>query len=177
VVLEKATKQNPPTKGGIFNLTGNIMRNNIKLTKAGLEALKKELAELLDVKRPKLVDRLANARSQGDLSENSDYQSAKEELEFLDGRIDELTEVVQTAVVADGSKNGDGVGVGTKVTVKVNGKENIFDVVGDWEADPVNKKISDSSPLGVALVGKKVGDKAEVEAPAGKVMYEILAIE
>jgi transcription elongation factor GreA len=153
------------------------MRNNIKLTKAGLEALKKELAELLDVKRPKLVDRLANARSQGDLSENSDYQSAKEELEFLDGRIDELTEVVQTAVVADGSKNGDGVGVGTKVTVKVNGKENIFDVVGDWEADPVNKKISDSSPLGVALVGKKVGDKAEVEAPAGKVMYEILAIE
>ena len=118
-MLEKATKQNPPTKGGIFNLTGNIMRNNIKLTKAGLEALKKELAELLDVKRPKLVDRLANARSQGDLSENSDYQSAKEELEFLDGRIDELTEVVQTAVVADGSKNGDGVGVGTKVTVKV----------------------------------------------------------
>ena len=153
------------------------MRNNIKLTKVGLEALKKELADLLDVKRPKLVDRLANARSQGDLSENSDYQSAKEELEFLDGRIDELTEVVQTAVVADGVKNGDGVGVGTKVTVKVNGKENVFDVVGDWEADPVNKKISDSSPLGLALIGKKVGDKAEVEAPAGKILYEILAVE
>jgi len=153
------------------------MRNNIKLTKAGLEALKRELTDLLEVKRPKLVERLSGARSQGDISENSDYQSAKEELEFLDGRIDELTEVVQTAVVADGSKNGDGVGVGTKVTVKVNGKENIFDVVGDWEADPVNKKISDSSPLGIALVGKKVGDKAEVEAPAGKVIYEILAIE
>jgi transcription elongation factor GreA len=153
------------------------MRKNIKLTKAGLEALKRELADLLDVKRPKLVDRLSGARSQGDLSENSDYQSAKEELEFLDGRIDELTEVVQTAVVADGSKNGSGVGVGTKVTVKVNGKENVFNMVGDWEADPVNKKISDSSPLGLALVGKKVGDKAEVEAPAGKVIYEILAIE
>jgi len=153
------------------------MRNSIKLTKTGLGELKKELAELLDVKRPKLVDRLANARQQGDLSENSDYQSAKEELEFLDGRIDELTEVVQTAVVADGVKNGDGVGVGTKVTVKVNGKENVFDVVGDWEADPVNKKISDSSPLGLALIGKKVGDKAEVEAPAGKVVYEILAVE
>jgi transcription elongation factor GreA len=153
------------------------MRNSIKLTKTGLEALKKELADLLDVKRPRLVDRLANARQQGDLSENSDYQSAKEELEFLDGRIDELTEVVQTAVVADGVKNGDGVGVGTKVTVKVNGKENVFDVVGDWEADPVNKKISDSSPLGLALIGKKVGDKAEVEAPAGKILYEILAVE
>ncbi len=153
------------------------MKNSIKLTKTGLEALKKELAELLDVKRPKLVDRLSNARSQGDLSENSDYQSAKEELEFLDGRIDELTEVIQTAVVAEDPKNGDGVGVGTKVTVKVNGKENVFDVVGDWEADPINKKISDSSPLGLALVGKKVGDKTEVEAPAGKILYEILAIE
>jgi transcription elongation factor GreA len=153
------------------------MKNSIKLTKTGLEVLKKELAELLDVKRPKLVDRLSNARSQGDLSENSDYQSAKEELEFLDGRIDELTGVIQTAVVADGSQNGDGVGVGTKVTVKVNGKENVFNVVGDWEADPVNKKISDSSPLGLALVGKRVGDKTEVEAPAGKILYEILAIE
>lgn len=153
------------------------MKNSIKLTKDGLEALKKELAELLNVKRPKLVERLSNARSQGDLSENSDYQSAKEELEFLDGRIDELSGVVQTAVVAGNIKNGDGVGVGTKVTVKVNGKENVFNVVGDWEADPVNKKISDSSPLGLALVGKRVGDKAEVEAPAGKVVYEILAIE
>jgi transcription elongation factor GreA len=153
------------------------MKNNIKLTKTGLEALKKELAELLNVKRPKLVERLSNARQQGDLSENSDYQSAKEELEFLDGRIDELSGVVQTAVVAGSVKNGDGVGVGTKVTVKVNGKENVFNVVGDWEADPVNKKISDSSPLGLALAGKKVGDKAQVEAPAGKVVYEILAIE
>ena len=154
------------------------MNTQIKLTKTGLEALKAELAELLDVKRPRLVDRLSNARQQGDLSENSDYQSAKEELEFLDGRIEELTEVVQTAVVADDSldkKNG--IGVGTKVTVKVNGKEVIFNMVGEWEADPMNKKISDSSPLGVALIGKKVGDKAEVEAPAGKVVYEILAIE
>lgn len=139
--------------------------------------LKKELSTLLEDKRPKLVARLANAREQGDLAENSDYQSAKEELEFLDGRIDELTEVVQTAVVASDSKKGSGVGVGTKVTVKVNGRELMFSVVGDWEADPVNKMISDSSPLGLALVGKKVGDKAEVEAPAGKVIYEILAIE
>jgi len=153
------------------------MNAKVNLTKEGLETLKKELAELLDVKRPKLVDRLSNARSQGDLSENSDYQSAKEELEFLDGRIDELSEVVQTAVVADISKGKNGVGVGTKITVKVNGKEVVFDMVGEWEADPVNKKISDSSPLGLALVGKKVGDRAEVEAPAGKVVYEILAIE
>src|SRR5512138_191822 len=122
------------------------MQRSLKVTKAGLVTLKSELDELVNVKRPKLVDRLSNARSQGDLSENSDYQSAKEELEFLDGRIDELTEVVKTAVVADGTKTS-GVGVGTKVTVKVNGREVAFHVVGEWEADPVNKKISESSPL------------------------------
>ena len=155
------------------------MRNNIKLTKEGLEALKSELSELRDVKRPKLVDRLANARSQGDLSENSDYQSAKEELEFLDGRIDELEVVVKTAyVVSDGVKDGNGGnGGGTKVTVKVNGVKTVFDIVGEWEADPVNKKISHESPLGLALVGKKVGEKVEVEAPAGNIRYEILAVE
>jgi transcription elongation factor GreA len=154
------------------------MRNNLKLTTSGLEALKKELEELRDVKRPKLVERLANARSQGDLSENSDYQSAKEELEFLDGRIDELQEVISNAEVADKTKSKDGrIDIGTKVTVKVNGRQVVFDIVGEWEADPINKKISHESPLGVALIGKKVGDKVEVEAPAGKLIYEILAIE
>lgn len=152
------------------------MKNDIKLTKEGLEALKTELADLRDVKRPKLVDRLSNARSQGDLSENSDYQSAKEELEFLDGRIDELEEVIKGASVVPVSKAG-GVGVGTKVTVKVGGSEVVFNVVGEWEADPMQKKISHESPLGKALIGKKVGDKVDVEAPAGKVAYEILAIE
>lgn len=153
------------------------MYKKLKVTKLGLEELKKELDILLNTKRPKLVDRLSNARSQGDLSENSDYQSAKEELEFLDGRIDELTEVVKTAVVSDTKGSAGGIGVGTKVTVKVGGKEVVFNVVGEWEADPVNKKISESSPLGIALTGKKVGDKVEVEAPAGKILYEIVAIE
>ena len=155
------------------------MKNDIKLTKQGLTVLRAELEELRGVKRPKLVERLAYARSQGDLSENSDYQSAKEELEFLDGRIDELEEVVKTASVVSGSgKTGNGgIGVGTKVTVRVNGTKTVFDIVGEWEADPMNKKISHDSPLGIALSGKNVGDKVEVEAPAGKLQYEVLAIE
>jgi len=154
------------------------MKNDMQITKQGLVELKAELLELSDVKRPKLVERLAYARSQGDLSENSDYQSAKEELEFLDGRIDELTEVIKIAnVVAINPKNGHTVALGTKVTLKVGGKQTTFDIVGEWEADPMNKKVSHDSPLGVALLGKKVGEKAEVEAPAGKVMYEVLAIE
>lgn len=152
------------------------MKNTVKLTQEGLNALKNELKELRDVKRPKLVDRLANARSQGDLSENSDYQSAKEELELLDGRIDELEEVIKSASVASANKTG-GVDVGTKVTVKVNGGKVVFAIVGEWEADPVSKKISHESPLGKALVGKKVGEVVDVEAPAGKIRYEILAIE
>lgn len=154
------------------------MNTKIQLTKKGQEELKSELSGLRDVKRPKLVDRLSNARSQGDLSENSDYQSAKEELEFLDGRIEELENVLKNAVViSESTKNGSGISVGTKVTVRVSGREVAFDIVGEWEADPMNKKISHDSPLGLALLGKNKGDKVEVEAPAGKVLYEILAVE
>jgi transcription elongation factor GreA len=170
----------PSKKEGFLSKRGltENMNSSVKLTKTGLDALRKELTELRDVKRPKLVERLANARSQGDLSENSDYQSAREELEFLDGRIDELEEVLgHASVVTAKSKNGHSVSLGTKVTVKVNGKETIFDIVGEWEADPINKKISHNSPLGLALLGKKVGEVTEVEAPAGKINYEILAIE
>ena len=157
------------------------MKNNIKqvqMTKEGLEALKKELDELANVKRPKLVERLSYARSQGDLTENSDYSNAKEELEFLDGRISEIEEVLKSAVVIDhNGSNGNDVEVGAKVTLGVNGQKHIYEIVGEWEADPMNKKISPGSPLGQALVGKKRGEKIEVEAPAGKLTYEILAIE
>ncbi|HTK03729.1 MAG TPA: transcription elongation factor GreA [Alphaproteobacteria bacterium] len=154
------------------------MLNTLKLTKSGQKALQAELDVLVNDKRPKLVDRLSYARAQGDLAENSDYQSAKEELEFLDGRIDELTDVLKTATVVDDNSHGkSGVGVGTKVTVKVNNKEVVFNIVGEWEADPMAKKISHESPLGTALMGKKVGEKAEVEAPAGKVVYEVVAVE
>ncbi len=149
----------------------------VKLTKEGLEALKKELSTLVDVKRPKLVDRLSNARAQGDLSENADYQSAREELEFLDGRIEELTELLRSASIVAKASSAGGIDVGTKITVKFNGAKHVYEMVGEWEADPINKRISPESPLGKALYGKKVGETAEVEAPAGKLRYEILAIE
>lgn len=149
-----------------------------QVTKQGLEALQKELKNLVEIKRPRLVERLSSARSHGDLSENNDYQNAKEELEFLDGRISELEDVLKNVVIVK-VKNGHkvSVDVGTKVTLKVDGQRQIFFIVGDWEADPKEKKISHTSPLGKALVGKKVGEKIEVEAPAGKLTYEILSIE
>ena len=153
------------------------MNKTIQLTNKGLEALKKELELLVNKKRPALVDRLSNARSQGDLSENSDYQNAKEELEFFEGRIEELQLVIKNAKVVKDTDNGNNVGVGTKVTVRVNGVKNTFEIVGEWEADMTNKKISHASPLGSALVGKKVGEKFEVEAPVGKILYEVVAID
>lgn len=147
------------------------------MTKEGLHTLKTELEELVEVKRPRLVERLSNARQQGDLTENSDYANAKEELEFLDGRIGELEQVLKNALVVSSNGKNQGVSLGTKVTVKVNGDKNVYEIVGEWEADPANKKISHESPLGQALVGKKVGEKVDVSAPAGKLTYQILAIE
>ncbi len=152
------------------------MNKQVQLTKQGYDSLKNELDELVDVKRPKLVERLSYARAQGDLSENSDYINAREELEFLDGRIAELSEVVKSATVVSGNGNGHGIAVGKRVIVKVNGQKHEYHIVGEWEADPLNKKISPESPLGQALVGKNVGETVEVEAPAGKVVYEILEI-
>lgn len=149
----------------------------IQITKQGLMSLKNELEGLVEEKRPKLVERLSHARSQGDLSENSDYQNAKDELEFLDGRISELEYILKTAQVVGKKRKKDEVAIGTKVTLKANSQKHEYHVVGEWEANPANKKISHESPLGQALVGKKVGEKVKVEAPAGSVQYEILSID
>ncbi|OGY12331.1 MAG: hypothetical protein A3F61_00205 [Candidatus Blackburnbacteria bacterium RIFCSPHIGHO2_12_FULL_41_13b] len=155
------------------------LQTKAQMTQEGFDTLQKELEEL-KIKRPAIVDRLSNARSMGDLSENNDYHNAKEALEFLDGQIEELGEVLAHAeIVKNGKSHGKGavVGLGTKVKVGINGKEHLFHIVGEWEADPKEKKISHESPLGQALVGKKIGDKALVDAPAGKIEYTVLAIE
>jgi len=150
--------------------------HTVLLTKEGLDTLKAEYDELANVKRPAAVVRLANAREQGDLSENSEYTDAKQALAFMDGRILELEEVLHGVKVVTSHPKGQ-IGVGCKVTLHINGKKEEFTVVGEWEADPASKKISHESPLGKALMGKKVGEKVEVEAPAGKILYKILHIE
>ena len=151
----------------------------IYLTKEGLEELKKEFEELTNVKRPDVLSRVSQARSMGDLSENAEYVAAREELSFIDGRIEELEELTKQAVLIQEShsKSGSGtVKLGSTVTVTIKGKREIFTVVGEWEADPHEKKISHESPLGKALIGKKVGEKVEVEAPAGKISYTIASV-
>jgi len=149
----------------------------ILVTPQGLEQLKKEFDDLANNKRPKAVKRLADAKAEGDLSENSEYSAAVEELSFIDGRVSELEEILKQARAVVHTKNGKAnIELGSKVTVKANGKSVVFSIVGEWEADPKLQKISHSSPLGKALIGKKKGEKVEVNAPVGKVMYQIVDI-
>jgi transcription elongation factor GreA len=156
------------------------LNNKVFLTKDGLEALKKELNILQGKKQPELINRVAKAREFGDLTENAEYSNAREELSFVEGRVAELEELLAKAklIVEDkgSAKKCTEVKLGSKVSVKVSGQEHLFTVVGEWEADPMLKKISHSSPLGKALLGKKIGDKVEVEAPAGKIIYEVKKI-
>jgi transcription elongation factor GreA len=144
----------------------------IYLTKDGLIELKSELKVLKDDKRPDLLLRLQAAREKGDLSENAEYTTAKEELNLLDGRIEELEEIISKDKVAVATK-GKKIQIGSKITVEIKGKEHQFTVVGEWEADPKEKKISHDSPLGQALIGKVKGEQVEVNAPAGIINYKI----
>lgn len=150
------------------------MSNTIYLTQEGLEELKSELKELIDNKRPTIAQRIKNAREMGDLSENAEYHAAKEEQAFVEGRISELEEILKNAQIQKQQK--DIIGVGSKVTVKIDSDEQIFHLVGAPEADPLQGKISHESPLGSQLLGKKVGDKFEVEAPVGNLIYTIVKI-
>jgi transcription elongation factor GreA len=150
--------------------------NDVYITKEGLENLKKELKTLVEEKRPEMAKRIKEAREMGDISENSEYDAARQEQSFTEGRIEELEEIVKNAKFSQPNKK-DSVGVGCKVTVHIDGAEESFHIVGALEANPSEKKISHESPLGSALVGKKVGDKIEVDAPVGKLTYTILKIE
>jgi len=159
-----------------MNRSNKDVNVNIILTKEGLAELKKELKNLIDVKRPEVVQKISIARDMGDLSENAAYVSARDEQAFIEGRIAELEEIVKNAVVSSGAPVKGVISVGCKIRVHVDGVEEEFCLVGGPEADPKEKKISHESPLGKALMGKKVGDKVEIEAPIGKLVYTILSV-
>lgn len=152
-------------------------KKKIFVTREGMEELKKELEELNKKKRPEVLERVSGARAMGDLAENSEYTAAREELSLIDGRIEELTEILKSAeLIRESAKSNGAIQLGSTVTVSINGKKEEFALVGEWEADPHNKKISHESPLGKALMGKGLGEKVEVEAPAGIITYTIVSI-
>jgi len=153
-----------------------INTNKVQLTPDGFSDLNKELKNLREEVLPKAITRIASARALGDLSENYEYQSAKEDHLSLVSRIEEVTELINHCQVIEKSIDNDMVDIGHQVEITINDSTHTFTIVGEWEADPSAKKISHKSPLGIALIGKQVGDKAEVEAPVGKIIYTIKAI-
>ncbi|MFI5206057.1 MAG: transcription elongation factor GreA [Candidatus Paceibacterales bacterium] len=146
-----------------------------KFTPAGFENLKQELAKLLE-RRPGVLTRLVAAREQGDLSENAGYHAAKEELGKIDSRVRMIKFMMRLAVVEE-AKETDVVAFGNKVLINSGGNEMEFTIVSGQEADPLKGKISDSSPIGSALIGKRVGDEVEVNLPGGVTTYKIIGIK
>lgn len=149
----------------------------IQLTKEGFEKLQNELQELRDKKRPAAVERLQKARAMGDLSENSEYTAAKEDLALVEGRTQELEAILKDVEVTENHTQHDGIEIGDTIVVEHNGQQEEYSIVGEFEADPMNKKLSHTSPIGKALLGKTVGETVEVTIPAGKTTYTILSIK
>lgn len=152
------------------------LHQKVQLTLAGYAELSAELEELRTNKLPAAIERVSRAREFGDLSENAEYHQSRDDHAALVGRIEELTDILNRSVVVQATTSKTAVGMGSRVKVAINGTNHEFTIVGEWEADPSEKKISHESPLGKALMGKGVGEKIEVEVPAGKVVYHIKEI-
>ena len=149
------------------------------LTKKGFLRLEQELKDLKGIERPKIIAAIAEARSHGDLSENAEYSAAKEKQSFIEGRIQELEAVVSRAQIIDPTEVKSNVirfGATVSVVDVDSDVENSYQIVGDYEADINENKISLSSPLAKALIGKEVGDEIEYVAPGGKKTFEVLEV-
>ena len=136
------------------------MKKTVSLTKTGKAELEKELEELI-AQRPAIAERIATARAFGDLSENEEYSSARSEQKQVENRILEIEDILKSAKIIRNATH-DKVSMGATVTVTISGKKSTYSVVGAVEADPLNGKISDVSPIGKALMGKKVGDSFDL---------------
>lgn len=151
------------------------------ITKEGLEKLKEELEYLKNIKRKEVAERIKEAISYGDLSENSEYEEAKNEQAFVEGRILELENKIKHAKIITEKQKASGVQIGTTVHLKNLTKkkeeEEVYTIVGSTETDPFNGKISNESPVGNALLDKRKGDKVKVVVPAGFVEYQITKVD
>jgi transcription elongation factor GreA len=150
------------------------MNKLYRLTKDGIKELEDELASLV-AKRGPIADAIKSARELGDLAENAEYQAARQEQERTESRISEVEHILRNAELIKESKSGS-IRLGSRVTLKSGGKKKEFKVVGTVEADPLEGKISDESPLGQAVLGKKVGDEVEIVTPAETATYKVVEI-
>jgi len=153
-----------------------MVEEKVFLTKDGLKKLQDEYDQMVTVRRKDVAAKLQKARELGDISENAAYDAARDEQAFIEGRIEELEDLLKRVEVVAEEKAGK-ISVGSTVRVHLDGNEQEFQIVGAPEADPTVGKISHDSPLGKALLGKEVGDNVEIQAPAGKLIYHVLEIE
>ena len=154
--------------------------NKIPMTAEGYTKLQDELSNLVNKQRPEIIEAIAEARSHGDLSENAEYQYAKEQQSLIEGKISELENVVAYAEIIDISKLG-GSEIKFGATVKIEedetGKQSTYQLIGEYESDINNKKISINSPLARALIGKKKNDVVEVNSPKGTKVYTVISVK
>lgn len=152
------------------------LNKQFQLTKQGITELQNELQHLIN-ERPAVAERIKTAREFGDLSENAEYQSAREEQDHNEGRISEIEAILQNAAVIEAPKGDSSVQLGSTVKLESNdGKTREYQVVGTVEADPLNGKISNESPIGQALLGKQEGDSVDIVTPAETSTYKVVKI-
>lgn len=156
-----------------------IQKKEVLLTEEGLAKMKEELEYLKTQKRHQVAQRLKEAIAQGDLTENSEYDAAKEEQAFVESRIITLENMVRNAKIINQNGDKNFVSVGAKVTIQElpDGEVETYTIVGSAESDPISQKISNESPIGSALIGKRKGEIVNVPAPDGTIQFKILDIE
>jgi transcription elongation factor GreA len=153
----------------------NATSNEFLLTADGIATLKSEVKELIEEKRPQIAERLKEAKADGDLSENAAYDAARDEQGFVEGRISEIEHILKHAKLIE-NKASNSVSLGSTVHVELEDGQQQYTIVGSTEANPDKGMISDQSPLGRALLGKKSGENVVVSVPNGKMTYKITKI-
>ncbi len=155
-----------------------MIKKDVFLTEEGLKKIKKELNEHINKKRPAVIKRIKEAKAYGDLSENSEYEDARNEQSFVEGKISELKSTIKNAQIINKSDNiSNVISLGSTIITSSEGTDNEYTIVGSAEADPSKGKISNESPIGKGLLGKEVGDEVEVDVPAGKIKFKIKSIK
>ena len=154
-----------------------MANKTMTFTQEGYEQLKRELKELKEVKRPEIIARIKSAQELGDLSENAEYASAKEDQSYIEGRVQELEAMIKAAKVIEKSHDSSTIGIGSQVTVTIAGEKTDYEIVGPNESDMEHNKISSESPVARTLLGHKKGDAVTVSAPGGNVTYKITEVK
>jgi transcription elongation factor GreA len=146
------------------------------LSREGLQKLREELDELVNVRRAEVASRIHDAKEHGDVTENAEYEDAKNEQAFVEGRIQALSALIKNAVIINENHSTTHVQIGSTVEIESDGSKEKYTIVGSAEASPAEGRISNESPVGRALLGRKKGDKVTVSVPAGDSVYKIVGI-